>query len=98
MIVKRKLFTKKLNLMKVEDVYVITNTGTTVFGKLNRDVKLGDKVSVSGAGNKYEISHIITNFRDDKSKWPKSAKTGDSVGLVLKNCNERDVKRGDILD
>lgn len=98
MIIKRKLFTKKPNLMKVEDVYVITNTGTTVFGKLDRDVKLGDKVSVSGVGNKYEISHVITNFRDDRSKWPKSAKTGDSVGLVLKNCNKSDVKRGDILD
>ena len=98
MIIKRKLFTKKSNLMKVEDVYVIANIGTTIVGKLDRDVKLGDKVSVSRTGNKYEISHIITNFRDDKSKWPKSAKTGDSVGLILKNCNKSDVKQGDILD
>ena len=88
----------KPNSMRVEDVYEITNTGTTVFGKLSRGVKLGDKVSVSRTGNKYEISHIITNFRDDKSKWPKSAKTGESVGLVLKNCNKCDIKRNDILD
>lgn len=99
MIIKRKLYTKKDTnanlLMNIEGIASISLLGIVALGKLESTINVGDKVFINEDNNRtYTISHIIFNIREDKSQWPKFARKGDTVGLILKNCNIKDIKKG----
>lgn len=92
---KRIYFSEPPEIMKIQDVYVVggsifSSGKVMVFGKLESNIKLGDKIKIKETGKTYNISSILG--KDEKK--PNEAKEGDSVGLELKFATKNSVKRG----
>lgn len=100
MILKRRLYSSNStsSLMHIEDVFFINLLGVAVFGELESNIKVGNKVFITEDNRKkiFTVSHIIHDFKD-RSNWPKSAKKGELVGLVLKEGKTKEFKRGDVV-
>lgn len=91
---KRIYFSEPPTVMKIQDVFVMGGSifksgNVVVFGKLESDIKLGDKIKIKETGKTYNISSILT-----KENRTDEAKEGDSVGLELKFATKNNVKRG----
>ena len=81
--------------MTVEDVFSIRGRGTVAVGKIEAGtLKSGDRVWLQHAGANREVTVAgIEMFR----KVMDQAGTGDNVGLLLKDLNQGDIQRGDVL-
>ncbi len=80
-------------LLHVEDVFTINNKGTVVTGRVkNGSIKVGDKVQVLTVDGRKLNSEVISieMFREEKQE----AKAGDNVGVILKDIERTDIKRG----
>ncbi|SBT50786.1 elongation factor Tu, putative (tufA) [Plasmodium ovale wallikeri] len=90
---------RKLNdyfLMSIEDVFSITGRGTVVTGKIEQGcVNLNDEVEIL----KFEKSSILTTVigLEMFKKQLIQAQSGDNVGILLRNIQKKDIKRGMIL-
>lgn len=75
--------------MKVEDRFTVTGRGTALLGKiLCKRLNNGESIIVNG--RKHVVSAIIMN-----NKILKFAETGDSVSVLAKGLDRRDVECGD---
>nr|AXX76198.1 elongation factor Tu [Babesia duncani] len=86
---------KKSFLMSVEDSFSITGRGTVVTGKIEKGtIKIGDKIEILSY-NKSKITSIadIEMF----NKTLNQAEAGDNIGLLLRNIQKTDIKRGYII-
>lgn len=88
------LFSEPSEIMKVQDIYVVGGSifspgKVVVCGKLESDVKLGDKIRVKETSKTYNISSILV-----EGKNLNEAKEGDYAGLELKFVTKNSVKRG----
>jgi elongation factor Tu len=81
--------------MTVEDVFSIAKRGTVVTGKIEAGtLKVGDEVVIQGSnGERKTVVSGIEMFR----KVTSQAKTGDMVGILLKDISKQDVQRGDVI-
>lgn len=91
---ERIYFSEPQEIMKIQDIFVtggsiFMNGNVVVCGKLESDIKLGDKIRIKETGKTYNISSILI-----KGKKLNRAKEGDSVGLELKFATKNSVKRG----
>lgn len=91
---KRIYFSEPPEIMKIQDVVIVggsifSSGKVVVCGKLEADIKLGDKIRVKETGKTYNVSSIKV-----KGKNVNEAKEGDSVGLGLKFATKNSVKRG----
>jgi elongation factor Tu len=78
----------------VEDVFSISGRGTVVTGRAEASIKVGDAVSFqSPGGSRTTTVTGIEMFR----KLIDEANAGDSVGLLLKGVEKKDVSRGLVL-
>ena len=87
-------FSEPQEIMKIQDIFVtggsiFMNGNVVICGKLESDIKLGDKIRIKETGKTYNISSILI-----KGKKLNGAKEGDSVGLELKFATKNSVKRG----
>lgn len=81
--------------MPIEDVFHINNRGTVVTGAIKRGtIKVDDEVYIKGS--KYYKKTMILGIEMFRKKLS-HAKTGDNVGLILKDVNKEDVQGGDLL-
>lgn len=81
--------------MTVEDVFTIRGRGTVLTGRIERGVlKVGDEVTLKGQGGSQKtVVAGIESFR----KIQTEAKAGDTVGVLVRDVTQNDVKRGDKL-
>jgi elongation factor Tu len=81
--------------MIVEDVFSIRGRGTVVTGKIDTgSLKVGDEIMIRGAkGDKKAVVTGIEAFR----KTLEQAKSGDTVGILLRDITKEDVAKGDEL-
>ena len=91
---ERIYFSEPQEIMKIQDIFVtggsiFMNGNVVICGKLESDIKLGDKIRIKETGKTYNISSILI-----KGKKLNEAKEGDSVGLELKFATKNSVKRG----
>lgn len=91
---ERIYFSEPQEIMKIQDIFVtggsiFMNGNVVVCGKLESDIKLGDKIRIKETGKTYNISSILI-----KGKKLNGAKEGDSVGLELKFATKNSIKRG----
>lgn len=91
---KRIYFSEPPGIMKIQDVFVMGGSifksgNVVVCGKLESDIRLGDKIKIKETGKTYSISSILI-----KGNKTDEAKEGDSVGLELKFATKNSVKRG----
>ncbi|VVF13549.1 elongation factor Tu, putative (apicoplast) [Hepatocystis sp. ex Piliocolobus tephrosceles] len=90
---------RKLNddfFMSIEDVFSITGRGTVVTGKIDQGyININDEVEIL----KFEKSSIITTVigLEMFKKQLIQAQSGDNVGVLLRNVQKKDIKRGMIL-
>lgn len=83
-------------LMNIEDVFSVSGQGTTVTGTIERGkITEGDTIQVIGLDNEIKTTIVVSiqMFREERD----SAVAGESVGIVLKDLNKEDVKRGQVL-
>nr|BAL70638.1 translation elongation factor Tu [Plasmodium coatneyi] len=89
----------KLNedfLMSIEDVFSITGRGTVVTGKIDQGhINLNEEVEIL----KFEKSSIFTTVigLEMFKKQLIQAQSGDNVGILLRNIQKNEIKRGMIL-
>nr|BAL70579.1 translation elongation factor Tu [Plasmodium malariae] len=90
----RKL--KENFLMSIEDVFSITGRGTVVTGKIEQGcINLNDEIEIL----KFEKSSILTTVigLEMFKKQLIQAQSGDNVGILLRNIQKKEIKRGMIL-
>ncbi|SBS89080.1 elongation factor Tu, putative (apicoplast) [Plasmodium ovale] len=83
-------------LMSIEDVFSITGRGTVVTGKIEQGyINLNDEVEIL----KFEKTSILTTVigLEMFKKQLIQAQSGDNVGILLRNVQKKDIKRGMIL-
>lgn len=92
--------TRKINdyfLMSIEDVFSITGRGTVVTGKIEQGcINLNDEIEIL----KFEKSspNLTTVIGLEMfKKQLTQAQSGDNVGILLRNIQKKDIKRGMIL-
>nr|AFN82335.1 Elongation factor Tu, apicoplast [Plasmodium cynomolgi]BBB58059.1 translation elongation factor Tu [Plasmodium cynomolgi] len=94
-----KINRDKLNdnfLMSIEDVFSITGRGTVVTGKIDQGyINLNEEVEIL----KFEKSSIFTTVigLEMFKKQLIQAQSGDNVGILLRNVQKNEIKRGMIL-
>ncbi|CXH18191.1 elongation factor Tu, putative (apicoplast) [Plasmodium berghei] len=82
--------------MSIEDVFSITGRGTVVTGKIEQGcININNEVELL----KFEKSSILTTVigLEMFKKQLIQAQSGDNVGVLLRNVNKKDIKRGMIL-
>jgi elongation factor Tu len=81
--------------MTVEDVFVIAKRGTVAVGKVESGtLKVGDEITIRGrGGSKRAVVSGLEMFR----KVLEQVKSGDNVGILLKDISRDDIQRGDEL-
>ena len=81
--------------MKIEDVFVIRDRGTVAVGRIDQGtLSPGDEVDIQGSGgSKRAIVAGVEMFH----KMLNQAKSGDNVGVLLKDVGKGDVHSGDML-
>ncbi|CRG98243.1 elongation factor Tu, putative (apicoplast) [Plasmodium gallinaceum] len=94
-----KISTRKINddfLMPIEDIFSITGRGTVVTGKIEQGcINLNEEIEIL----KFEKSSIITTVigLEMFKKQLNQAQSGDNVGILLRNIQKKEIKRGMIL-
>nr|BAL70754.1 translation elongation factor Tu [Plasmodium gallinaceum] len=94
-----KISTRKINddfLMPIEDIFSITGRGTVVTGKIEQGcINLNEEIEIL----KFEKSSIITTVigLELSKKQLNQAQSGDNVGILLRNIQKKEIKRGMIL-
>ena len=82
-------------LMPIEDVFTITGRGTVATGRIERGrVQVSDKVHRVGLGETKEF--VVTGVEMFR-KLLEDAQAGDTVGLLLRGAEKKDVERGQVL-
>ncbi|CAD2107690.1 elongation factor Tu, putative (apicoplast) [Plasmodium vinckei lentum] len=82
--------------MSIEDVFSITGRGTVVTGKIEQGcINVNSEVELL----KFEKSSILTTVigLEMFKKQLIQAQSGDNVGVLLRNVQKKDIKRGMIL-
>ncbi|CDU21033.1 elongation factor Tu, putative (apicoplast) [Plasmodium yoelii] len=82
--------------MSIEDVFSITGRGTVVTGKIEQGcININNEVELL----KFEKSSILTTVigLEMFKKQLIQAQSGDNVGVLLRNVQKKDIKRGMIL-
>lgn len=83
-------------LMAIEEVFVISDKGTVVTGKIEHGtIKVGDQVQILGLDE--EVITTTVERIEQFSKETDIAKVGDSVGLRLKEVSREQLKRGQVV-
>lgn len=83
-------------LMAIEDAFYITGRGTIVTGQIERGtINLNDTIQIIGLKDEIKTA-IVTSIEMDK-KLLNTAEAGDNVGLLLKDIDKNEVKKGQVL-
>lgn len=83
-------------LMSVEDIFSITGRGTVVTGKIEKGkIKLNEKINILGFNNHIKETTVIGLESFNKSLT--EAEAGYNIGILLRNIQKNDVKRGMII-
>jgi len=83
-------------LMPIEDVFSVTNRGVIMTGRIERGgIHIGDSIQLMGIDD--EIINTSVKSIDLNNKEVESAKSGDYVGIILKNIEKSQIKRGKVL-
>lgn len=81
--------------MPIEDVFSITGRGTVVTGKIDRgEIKVGDLVNLIGFNS---IKNTTVTGIEMFQKILDIGEAGDNVGILLRNIQKTEVKRGMVL-
>jgi elongation factor Tu len=81
--------------MTVQDVFSIRDRGTVVTGKIESGtLNAGDEIFIQRQG--YSKKAVVTGIEAFR-KQIQQARTGDNVGLLLRDIGKEDVQRGDVL-
>ena len=82
-------------LMPVEDVFSITGRGTVATGRIETGVvKVGDEVQLLGLGE--DAKSVVTGVEMFRKILPEGM-AGDNVGLLPREIDKKDVKRGMVI-
>lgn len=80
--------------MTVQDIFSIKGRGTVVTGRIESGtLGVGDEILIQGKSSKTTVVNGIEMFR----KIVDRARTGDNVGILLKDISKEDVQQGDVL-
>jgi elongation factor Tu len=82
--------------MTVEDIFSIKGRGTVVTGRIESGVlKKGDEVQITGPAGVKKTAVVtgVEMFRKQLAE----AKSGDNVGVLLKDIDKNDIQHGDVL-
>ncbi len=83
-------------LLRVEEVFVITGSGTVVTGTVERGtIKVNDEVQIIGL-DKEIITTTVTGIEKFR-EMPDQATVGDSIGMMLKDVERDQVQRGQVI-
>jgi len=82
--------------MTVQDVFTIRDRGTVVTGQVESGtLKVGDEIYLNRArGDRWPV--VVAGLEMFR-KQVTQAQAGDNVGLLLRDVEKKDVKRGDVL-
>ena len=83
-------------LMPIEDIFSITGRGTVATGRIETGViHVGDEVEIVGLGEEPKKTVItgVEMFR----KLLDEGEAGDTVGLLLRGIDKKEIKRGQVL-
>lgn len=81
--------------MIVQDVFSIKGRGTIITGRIESGtITVGNEILLQG---KNSIKTTVVSGIEVRRKVNGHAKTGDDVGILLKNIEKEDVQQGDIL-
>lgn len=83
-------------LMPIEDVFSISGRGTVATGRIERGtIKLGDELEIIGI-NLNIIKTVCTGI-EMFNKILDNGVAGDNVGILLRNVDRNDIRRGQVL-
>jgi elongation factor Tu len=81
--------------MTVQDVFSIRGRGTVVVGQIESGTLLvGDEIYIQGTGSSRRA--VVAGLEMFRKQVPQ-AQAGDNIGVLLRDLNKQDVKRGDVL-
>lgn len=81
--------------MTVQDIYSIKSRGTVVTGQIESGtITVGDEIRIQGKSS--TRTGVVAGVEVQR-KVVTHARTGDNVGVLLKDINNGDVQQGDIL-
>ena len=81
--------------MTIQDVFSIKGRGTVLTGRIESGtITVGDEIIIKGRNSSKKA--IVAGV-EVRRKVTTNAKTGDDVGILLKDINDEDVRPGDIL-
>jgi elongation factor Tu len=81
--------------MTVQDVFSIKGRGTVVTGRIeNGTITVGNEIRIQG---KSSTKLAVVTGVEVHRKVTTHAKTGDDVGILMKDISKEDVQQGDIL-
>lgn len=82
-------------LMPIEDIFTIAGRGTVATGRIERGtVHVNDTVARMGLGE--TVNYVVTSVEMFR-KLLDDAQAGDSVGLLLRGAEKKDIIRGMVL-
>ena len=83
-------------LMPIEDVFTIAGRGTVVTGRVERgQISVGGSIEVVGLND--EIISTTVSGIEIFRKAIDMAEAGDSVGLILRDVEKEELKRGQVI-
>ena len=81
--------------MTVQDVFSIKGRGTVVAGRIESgSITVGDEIRIQG---KNSSKMTVVAGVEIRRKIVTQARTGDDVGILLKDIGKEDVQQGDTL-
>lgn len=81
--------------MIVQDVISIKGRGSVVIGQIESGtINVGDKIQIQG---KSSAKTAMVSGVEVQRKVTTHAKSGDNVGILLKEIGNEDVQQGDLL-
>jgi len=83
-------------LMPIEDVFSISGRGTVATGRIERGVvKLGDELEIVGIN--LNVVKTVCIGIEMFNKILEYGEAGDNVGILLRNIDKNNIKRGQVL-
>ena len=80
----------------VEDVFTITGRGTVITGQVESgEVRVGDTLRIQRVNG--QIGTTVVTGIEQFRKMLDYAKTGDNVGMLLRDVTKNDIGKGDVL-